>query len=517
MKWSYHLVPHWPPLAWLASWRRGHDRVDVALGPQVETHEHWFGEAVWEGDFAEGRLCDTDLVFGSGGCIADGECVFVSPASTVDRLQSLEHDGRIYVSNSLACLLAAAKANVDPNYTRYYREFKSIIHGLGAYRRELATTAGPVRLTYYNNLRWREGRLEEIPKRRTRRDFSTFERYRDFLESSLCRLADNMRDSRRTHPLQMIATVSTGFDSPTVAALARRAGLRQTLSFDKARSMEDDCGAGIAEQLGLQPLVAQRDLWRQRPLSEVPFLAADAKGEDVYFASAEEHLRGKLVLTGFGASRVWKPGNRPNDEFRRGDQSGLSLTEYRLWCGFIHCPVAGIGSTQTADLYAMLQSAEMAPWRTGEAYNKPFCRRVLEEAGVPRGMFGVTKKAASVLFFRSESFLTSASEADYLKWIASLAASRHKSPLSRIQTGLERGLRTGVSTSARLVQATARTVSASLPVPWLSRAGRSQRLATLAQYDPRFQHLFPWALERAKERYRQGSLVAGLIGRFTES
>lgn len=40
-------------------------------------------------------------------------------------------------------------------------------------------------------------------------------------------------------------------------------------------------------------------------------------------------------------------------------------------------------------------SPEMRPWVLGRRYDKPIPRRILEEAGVPRGTFGEVKRAAS--------------------------------------------------------------------------------------------------------------------------
>jgi hypothetical protein len=40
----------------------------------------------------------------------------------------------------------------------------------------------------------------------------------------------------------------------------------------------------------------------------------------------------------------------------------------------------------------------MEPYRVGGHYDRPIPRRLAEEAGIPRGRFGVTKRAANVLF-----------------------------------------------------------------------------------------------------------------------
>src|SRR5207253_2702243 len=76
---------------------------------------------------------ETDLVFGSGARRRGGGVTFVSSGSTVDRLHSHEVAGRVCVANSLACLLVAIGADVDPTYAGYYADFKSISDGLVRY------------------------------------------------------------------------------------------------------------------------------------------------------------------------------------------------------------------------------------------------------------------------------------------------------------------------------------------------------------------------------------------------
>src|SRR2546422_6976286 len=68
------------------------------------------------------------------------------PYTTLFR-SSHEVAGRVCVANSLACLLVAIGADVDPTYAGYYADFKSISDGLARYARSVATSAGPVRLT----------------------------------------------------------------------------------------------------------------------------------------------------------------------------------------------------------------------------------------------------------------------------------------------------------------------------------------------------------------------------------
>src|SRR2546422_4282127 len=56
------------------------------------------------------------------------------PYTTLFR-SSHEVAGRVCVANSLACLLVAIGADVDPTYAGYYADFKSISDGLARDRK----------------------------------------------------------------------------------------------------------------------------------------------------------------------------------------------------------------------------------------------------------------------------------------------------------------------------------------------------------------------------------------------
>src|SRR6185436_12194304 len=103
----------------------------------------------------------------------------------------------------------------------------------------------------------------------------------------------------------------------------------------------------------------------------------------------------------------------------------LALTEYRLWAGFINCAVPFWGVRQIRDIHAISNSEELRPWDVGGHYSRPICRRIAEEAGIPRHAFGMRKRAVTVNPFAGwdmlhgpQSTLTEASLADYLTWIS---------------------------------------------------------------------------------------------------
>jgi hypothetical protein len=74
------------------------------------------------------------------------------------------------------------------------------------------------------------------------------------------------------------------------------------------------------------------------------------------------------------------------------------MAEIRLVIGFVHFPMPFIGGRQRQDILRITESPEMEPWRLGNAYDRPIPRRIAEQVGVPRQLFGQVKTASVVLF-----------------------------------------------------------------------------------------------------------------------
>jgi hypothetical protein len=490
---EYHLRESWPPLAWLAQCSRAKPMVRVFHGPRVEVRDRWFCEAVWDGEYEAGNFDSTDLIFGSGGRDRDGQVMFVSAGTTVDRLQSLEQEDLVWISNSLPCLLAATKAALGP--VPYYEHLGSISRGLSRYERRLDVSGGSVRFVYFNNLRWDGESLTEVEKpHKIREGLTTFVGYRNFLSGSLKRIIDNTAAKGRQHPYRLLGTLSSGYDSSAVTALARPYGLREAISFTESRRGMAEDGRPVAARLGMQLTLVSRDAWKSRHLAEIPFLAADAKGEDVYLSGIEEKLSGCVVLTGHYAGQMWyKEPHAVDPEIIRRDRSGLSLTEYRLWAGFIHFPIGFMGARQAAVINKITKSAEMAPWDV-PGYSKPIPRRIVEEAGIPRNLFGVSKKAASVLFDSRIDSLSSATREEYYRWLCSDSKGKLLYRGGRLREWFHRPY----MVMLRVV----RKILRMAPGPFRSKAQQLTRLMEDIDYNLNlFRHIFPWAVEKAKERY----------------
>ena len=500
---AYTAIPEWPPLAWLARCRPGHDAADVFHGARVEVAAECFVEAVWAGRYSEMAFDRTDLIFGSGGRLRDGKLTFVSSATTVDRLQWLQRGETTWISNSMPCLLMAAEGVPDPTFPEYYDAFKSVIRGIREYQREIPTSAGPARLVYLDNLAWDGHTLRELGKPASTRDFGSFEKYRDFLQSSLKRLTENLSAAERRFPYRWLGTISSGYDSLTTAVLAKPLGLDEVISFTEARGGEADSGEAAARLLGLRLSLIDRDAWRLTSLPEVPFVASDAKGEDVFFRGAEGKLEGRVLLSGFHGGTAWdRDSAAADDDIVRGDQSGLSLTEFRLWAGFLHCPIAFAGARQARDISTLSRSAEMRPWDVGGRYSRPISRRIIETAGIPRGTFAVRKRAASVLFFQHDGVLSPSSLEDLTRWLRGQEDEWRKRGLMppTVRHPRKTIQQTGAAIIAPIIQGLVRATGNRFRL--LNVAGR--RLMNLAHPQRLFRYLFPWAIARAGERYASG-------------
>ena len=502
LRFEYVLVPEWPALAWLAQCRRTHNVVTVFHGSGVEVTDEWFAEAAWAGDFESGDFDRTDVVAGSGGRIRGSELLFVTSASTVDRLQSLDRPEGVWVSNSLTCLVASADAQIDESSGRYFWLFRTIVGGMKKYRRLFPTSAGDVNLTYFDNLVWDGSRLTTRSKPGAGRDFSTFDRYYDFLRSSMVSMAANASAPARRRTFDLLSTASSGYDSSTVTVLAKQAGATQVLCFDQARRGLDDSGEPLARVLGLEPVVVERMAWKSSTLPEVPFIASDSHGGDVFFRGAESLLAGKVLLTGYHGDKIWAKDchSAVDENIVRGDQSGLSITEYRLRAGMIHCPVSFWGVRQIKDIHRISNLPEMAPWDIPGDYSRPICRRIVESAGVPREMFGMEKKATWVLLLRGKDFLSPASLADYTDWLR-----------DRRGAWIKRGRMPPVINSQLddfevTVRKTLGAMGMADPPAWYKPALRSTPLIRViwrvAETPSRLRrYIFPWALEHNRKAY----------------
>lgn len=410
-------VDAFPPLAWLAEYRAS-DGVLLRHGAQVETGDDYFVEGVWNGPFAERAFDRTDCFFGSGGRI-DGDTLTIVPsASTVDYCYYATRDGRTTISNSLPLILAAFDDALDPACWRYPDINNSILKGINAYEPQLPTRRGEITRLVYRNLRLSGGTLS-LEDKPMSPHFGQFRDYQAYLADNYALIAANARDVSRRHPMRIASTQSKGYDSTAVNAIAAPLGLDQVFSIaqgkaqgkfaDQDEGIEvDDGGGEIGAVLGFECTFIDRRALRDSPQSEHLYYASLHASEDTNLAGINPHIEGPTLLLIGCLGEITAPWSYYHNyygrseerigDLERADHGGHAMGEVRLSVGFVTLPFFYLGARQRRDILNICANAEMDPWRMNNNYDRPLARRIAEEGGVPRALFGQQKKATAMVF-----------------------------------------------------------------------------------------------------------------------
>ncbi|MEA2678112.1 MAG: hypothetical protein QOJ81_2253 [Chloroflexota bacterium] len=386
-RFEYSREPDLPPLAWLATVDRGVTR--VRCGTSVRCTPQGFVEGSWVGAETLASLPTSTAIFGSG-IVADGDgFVVVPPSHPHERLYLHRPDERgqsWLVSNSLVWLLVAADLALDPAIA-----YPSLFTAASEYVRpptaEIPTTTRPITAAVYDNFRLTADGALVAQTRPTERPFESYADYSLRIREALASAIANAPG------YEMAVSLSSGYDSTAVAAIAAPLGCRRALTFAMGTSGRDS-GAASAKRLGMSVESFDRLAYLSRDdLPEAEFLASGMSGEDVVLAPMAESLRRTLLLT--GSEEFLLKGSNFRPELHRGDLSWCSVTEFRLRLDFVHVPLLFLGATEQPSLTRIIESPEMDPYRVSGRYDKPIQRRLAEEAGLPRGSFATVKRRAS--------------------------------------------------------------------------------------------------------------------------
>lgn len=412
-----------PRNVWYAKVDRRTGACEVEVGRFVEIDPaptpKWVVAGCWDGDFAEGGFHASEHVFGSG-LRLDGDDVVVVPAhSTVDRCV-YARDGHVWhVSNSMVVLLGRLGARLDPRKDhRMWSE--SMCFGVYNYVRQLAVIHP--RMHVISQLIWEKLRIGPDGQASFRftdppREFRDYAHYVAEFEAAMAALWKNATDARRQRPMRAVASASRGYDSSTVLAFATKVVGPGLLSWSAPRSntrmpaavqkllktnLSDDDGSDIARTLGATPRYLDMDYSRiDRDLEAWIWSSGQINPEIVFHSLLEEaaqHDVPTLFFAGHAGDGVWERGLGPlyqEGQVVRGAQSGYALIEARNAYGVVEYSAPYMFIRSVGSVYKVTNSPEMKPWTLGNNYDRPICRRVLEERGVPREAFGFGKKAVA--------------------------------------------------------------------------------------------------------------------------
>jgi hypothetical protein len=388
-------------LAWAARCR---DKViTVYHGDAVETHSDWFVEGIWNGPFDEGGFDRTSLVCGSGGRARQGHIAFVSSGNPLDRLWQWSGSDGLWISNSLALILAITGTRLVDDYSRYSADIMTICHGLGRYVEKIPVNSGKLEVVYVDNLVYDGQAVRRAPKPLNLPDFPEFAAYWRFLRSTTSAMAANMSAPNRSTPLAARVPLSSGYDSPAVAAITKGIIPSVAVSLSTAWNpgwgrAPDDCGEAVARDLGLPVEIRERNECFH---DEVAFWSVCGKGGDLFWSllGGADSDTVTVFFTGIYGDKVWDRQSHDGVAvFYRGevpsgpDMTGACLSEYRVQHGIIQCPVPMWAVSSYRQILAISQSSEMRPWTLNTRYDRPIARRICETAGVAREHFGITKR-----------------------------------------------------------------------------------------------------------------------------
>ncbi|MCK4785939.1 MAG: hypothetical protein KAV87_19440 [Desulfobacteraceae bacterium] len=400
MKLKTILVSDWPKLAWIANFVRGTNCIHVLHGPRVEIDDDWCVEAVWTGDFTAGDFDKTELVFGTGVRVRDHRVFFVNAGTMLDRLYYCEHEGQFFVSNTLPGLLARAEISLFDDYPHYPDDIMTMREGLSNFKRKIPADLTDMQITYYNNLVYDGSGIKEISKPDLSPDFNCYTDYHEFLIDTAACLGQNMCDPGRKHSIEPLSTVSSGYDSGAAATIAREAGCTSAVTISNASSLFPRCdsGAEIAKCLGMECTTYHHNPKAYKHEASVWSIAGRPAGLNLTIFDFPEPLC--LFFTGYRGDSIWCRAILNNsDPFWTFSIDGLSLCEFRLIQGLFHCVVPSWGGQKGDQIRQISFHKDMEPWTLHRDYDRPIPRRIMEEAGVPRKLFGNRKEVTSAQGF----------------------------------------------------------------------------------------------------------------------
>lgn len=416
--------PEMPRCSWLLDM----DNTGAILyrGPSVETGENWFFEGAWAGPYDAEGLRSADLRFGSGALLFPTRVHVLPPTHPLEAIYCLvfKNQGRTLVSNSFPCLVGVVPGMLESlDITSVVKNAQTVKRGARHYQRLLAQ--GPEWTLFrfaYNKVEiaFDDQTPHELHSSASPPPFEDYSGYLRYLRQSVASAVENARSPERESVYsRQVTGCSTGYDSPACAVVAQSAGCEQAVTLSTARGGRNDSGREIAEALGLFcsefPRFATADEMEERKDHYVDisalgddlepyadFLTSILTLEDAVYAPFEPLITQGVFFSGFLGGKVWAKNGDNSPYIVRSDNSGGGIDEFRKRVGFVHIPVPFIGASHSATIRAITNSSEMEPYVTGERYDRPIPRRVVEEAGVPREAFGQTKERGSVLFMNTQ-------------------------------------------------------------------------------------------------------------------
>lgn len=405
--------------------------VKVRYGASVERTVAGIFEGVWDGDFTKFDFDLSSNVYGSGVKFSEESLIFTPASHSRDCIHVIfdKRNGDFIFSNSIISSLACVPQSYRENLTQNMADIAHIKYdrmtaaGVFNYDPILYQDDNCIFYSFmYHNLVLKQGQTAVLLPRLKVEYFDTYNEYIKFMVSVIGKLIANGSDNSRKTKLSPLSTISNGYDSPAVSVLCARAGVKRFATIDVRVYGNDDSGKHIADFLGLDCELCEhpfgpeiQDLNSElgaEYLKEMEmFLATQGIGDNIAWKAFDRHIADSLFFTGSYGDTLWA-----RDMWRHAGLPLLSpyeksFSEYRLEKGFAYIPVPAIGMQFPKSLFQLSGKKEMRKWMVKGSYDRPIARRIIEEAGVPRGTFAVEKAATNphpknILSHKRRSYLS---------------------------------------------------------------------------------------------------------------
>lgn len=248
----------------------------------------------------------------------------------------------------------------------------------------------------YHNFSFKSGGTVSLIHRAKQELFKSYKQYINFLDSVISSLLSNGSSGLRKRKLSPVSSISSGYDSPAVSVLCAKAGVKQFATINVSVGGKLDSGKPIAEQLGLNCIECKHPFGEHIPdlrtvidetyLDELHvFLATQGIGDNVSLMAFDGVIEDSLFFSGTYGDVFWDRNEWRGAGFPLTKSYEKSIGEYRIEKGFAFIPVPSIGMQFPKSIFQLSHSGEMRPWMVGGHYDRPIARRIIEDAGVPRG------------------------------------------------------------------------------------------------------------------------------------
>lgn len=400
MKVAYRCIAGLPALAWIAI--VDGLNVEVIHGCHVETRDSFFVEGAWNGDFASGSFTEVNWFCGTGAIWKEMQIVFSTPTHVTHGLFYAYENQKYYVSNSAYLLTSYVGYSLDSEYAGYEIDFNSIRKGLNHYQKKIRVLMGNeqkyIHVIYFSDLEIFPDGTSAVRTKAKEAPFVSFNDYETRLLNAMTALKENASDKSRGFQYGIVTTISKGYDAPCCAVIARKLGATTACTFEPVGKHAGDCGADIAEKLGFENIVIRHhDNYKSNTaVLEAEVVCSGELGSEISMASFYDQFAGNVVFTGERGDSIWdKNAGNANTEFCFDSRdASLGSSERRLWVDYIACPMPLFGATAWPSILKISNSDEMKAYSTGNDYDRPIPRRIVENAGVSRDAFGNRKYGA---------------------------------------------------------------------------------------------------------------------------